>query len=93
MSIELVEGEDLVLVTGLESVTGMATDGYYVPAERYAKEMNIRLDTVRLWKRRNRIEAISLFGRNYVKQWCEPNTWGYRKMSQKTCKSANPEGT
>ena len=83
MKIELVDGEDLVLVTGLENVTGMATDGIYIPAEKYAEEMDVPERTVRVWKKRKVIEAITIFGRSYVKKGCEPETRSYKKYLKK----------
>ena len=81
MTIELLEGTDLVLVRGLDAATAMATDGTYIPAEKYAEEMNVPEGTVRVWKRRNHIEAISLFGRNYVKKGCVPDARSYKKST------------
>lgn len=83
MRIELVEGEDLVLVSGLDAVTAMATDGYYVPVERYAADMDVPERTVRVWKKRKSIEAITIFGRSYVKKGCEPETRSYKKYRKK----------
>ena len=83
MKIELVEGEDLVLVSGLDAVTAMATDGYYVPADMYAADMDVPERTVRVWKKRKSIEAITIFGRSYVKKGCEPETRSYKKYRKK----------
>lgn len=82
MKIELVEGEELVLVTGLDAVTAMATDGYYVPAERYSEEEDVPERTVRVWKKRKSIEAITIFGRSYVKKGCKPELRIYRKRAR-----------
>lgn len=82
MKIELVEGEDLVLVTGLESVTGMATDGYFIPAEKYAKENGLSDSNIRVLKRRKRVEAITLFGRTYVKKDSKPSSRSYKKRAK-----------
>lgn len=97
MSIELMDGEDLILIRGMPSA--MATDGYYVPAERYAEEEDVPLRTVESWKRRKSIEAITIFGRSYVKKGCKPELRIYRKRAENACdpgdilcKSANPEG-
>lgn len=89
ISIELHNGEDLILVRGMPSA--MATDGYYIPAEKYAEEHGLSEQHVRVLKKRKRIEAITIFGRSYVKKGCVPDTRKYQKVSQKTCKSANPE--
>lgn len=83
MSIELVEGEDMVLVRGMDAVTAMATDGYYIPAEKYAADMDVPLVTVKTWKKRRTIEAITLFGRSYVKKGCEPDSRSYKKYRKK----------
>lgn len=83
MNIEMVDGEGLVLVRGMDTVTAMATDGYYIPAEKYAREMDVPDGTVRVWKRRKLIEAITIFGRSYVKKGCEPETRSYRKHNKK----------
>ena len=83
VSIELVEGEDMVLVRGMDAVTAMATDGYYIPAEKYAEEMDVPLVTVKTWKKRRIIEAITLFGRSYVKKGCEPDSRSYKKYRKK----------
>ena len=97
ISIELTDGEDLILIRGMDSA--MATDGYYVPAERYAEEEDVPLRTVESWKRRKSIEAITIFGRSYVKKGCKPELRIYRKRAKIACdpgdilcKSANPEG-
>ena len=92
MNIELMDGEELVLVRGMDAVTAMATDGYYIPAEKYAEENGLSKSNIRALKRRKRVEAVTIFGRSYVKKDCIPDTRKYRKTSQKTCKSANPEG-
>lgn len=89
MSIELINGENLILVHGMPSA--MATDGYYIPAWQYAEENGLSETNIRALKRRKRVEAITLFGRSYVKKECKPDTRKYQKMSQKTCKNANPE--
>ena len=89
MSIELIDGENLILVRGMPSA--MATDGYYIPAEKYAEENGLSESNIRVLKRRKQVEAITLFGRSYVKRECVPDTRKYRKTSQKTCKNANPE--
>ena len=90
MSIELIDGEDLILIRGMPSA--MAMDGYYVPAEKYAEEKGLSESNIRALKRRKQVEAVTIFGRSYVKKECIPDTRKYRKTSQKTCKSANPEG-
>lgn len=79
VKIELLDGENEILLTGLESVTAMATDGIYVPAERYAEEHDIPESTLRVWKRRFKIEAVSVFGRNYVKKSTDIVTRRYTK--------------
>lgn len=73
------DGEGLVLVRGIDSVTAMATDGYYIPIEKYAEAMDVPLVTVKTWKKRKTIEAITLFGRSYVKRGCEPDSHSYKK--------------
>ena len=90
MSIELINGENLILVRGMPSA--MATDGYYIPAEKYAEENRLSESNIRVLKRRKQVEAITVFGRSYVKKECVPDMRKYRKVSQKTCKSANPDG-
>lgn len=82
VTVELLDGENEILVTGLDSVTAMATDGYYVPAERYAEEEDVPLRTVESWKRRKSIEAITIFGRSYVKKGCKPELRIYRKRAR-----------
>lgn len=82
MSIELMDGEGLVLVRGIDSVTAMATDGYYIPIEKYAEEEDIPLRTVESWKKRKSIEAITIFGRSYVKKGCEPELRTYKKKAR-----------
>jgi len=91
MKIELVDGEDEIIVTGLDAFTAMATDGHYVSAEKYAEKNGLSDSNIRNLKRRNKVEAITIFGRSYIKKECKPNTRKYQKKSQKTCKSANPE--
>lgn len=81
MSIELMDGEDLILIRGIPSA--MATDGYYIPAEKYSEEMDVPERTVRVWKKRKVIEAITIFGRSYVKKGCEPETRSYKKYLKK----------
>ena len=90
MNIELMDGEELVLIRGMASE--MATDGYYIPAEKYAEENGLSESNIRVLKSRKQVEAVTIFGRSYVKKECIPDTRKYRKTSQKTCKSANPEG-
>ena len=82
MSIELIDGEGLVLVRGMDAVTAMATDGYYIPAEKYAEEEDVPLRTVESWKKRKSIEAITIFGRSYVKKGCKPALRIYRKKAR-----------
>ena len=82
VTVELLDGENEILVTGLDSVTAMATDGYYVPAERYSEEEDVPLRTVESWKRRKSIEAITIFGRSYVKKGCKPELRIYRKRAR-----------
>lgn len=82
VTVELIDGENEILVTGLDSVTAMATDGYYVPAERYAEEEDVPERTVRVWKKRKSIEAITIFGRSYVKKGCKPELRTYRKRAR-----------
>lgn len=68
VSIELCDGHNLVYVSGLESVTAMATDGYFVPLELYAKAMDVNISTANTWFRRGNIEGITIFGKRYVKK-------------------------
>lgn len=82
MNIELVDGEDLLLVRGMDAVTAMATDGYYIPIEKYAEEEDVPLRTVESWKKRKSIEAITIFGRSYVKKGCKPELRIYRKKAR-----------
>lgn len=83
MSIELIDGEDLLLVRGMDAVTAMATDGYYIPIEKYSEAMDVPLATVKTWKKRKTIEAITLFGRSYVKKGCEPDSHSFKKYIKK----------
>ncbi len=83
MNIELLDGENEILVTGLDDVTAMATDGVYIPAELYSVAMDVPERTVRVWKMRKVIEAITVFGRSYVKKGCEPETRSYKKYRKK----------
>ena len=91
MKIELVDGEDDIIITGLGAFTAMATDGCYISAEKYAEKNGLSETNTRNLKKRNKVEAITIFGRAYFKKDCKPNTRKYQKTSQKTCKSANPE--
>ena len=91
MRIELIDGEAEILVTGMGAFTAMATDGYYISEEKYAEKNGLSDSNIRTLKRRNKVEAITIFGRSYIKKECKPNTRKYQKTSQKTCKSANPE--
>ena len=68
ITIRLCDGHDLIEVTGLETVTAMATDGYFIPLERFAYEMDVNMDTAQSWFRRGNIEGITVFGKRYVKQ-------------------------
>lgn len=82
MNIELIDGEGLVLVRGLDEVAAMATDGYYIPAEKYSEEEDVPLRTVESWKKRKSIEAITIFGRSYVKKGCKPELRTYKKKAR-----------
>ena len=86
VSIELLDGENEILVSGLESVTAMATDGIYIPATAYAEENDIAVSNLRVWKKRFQIEAVTLFGRLYVKKGAQIETRRYRKCHKKRAK-------
>ena len=82
MTIELLNGENEILVTGLETATAMATDGIYIPLTRYAVENDIPERTLRVWKKRFQIESIHLFGKNYVKKGALPETRRYNSKQK-----------
>ena len=70
--------------------TAMATDGYYISAEKYAEKNSLSESNMRVLKKRNKVEAITIFGRSYIKKDCKPNTRKYQKNVTKNvqkCKS------
>ena len=91
MRIELIDGEDEILVTGImDAFIEMATDGYYISAEKYAEENGLSESNIRVLKRRKQVEAITIFGRTYIKKDSKPNTRKYQKNVTKNvqkCKS------
>lgn len=78
MIIELLDGENEIrLTSGTE-----ATDGIYVSSARYAEENDVSEGEIRVWKKRGKLNAVTLFGRIYVKKGSIPVTRRYRKTSQ-----------
>lgn len=73
--IELLDGEDEICI----SASKEATDGIYVSASRFAEEHDISERQIRVWKHRNQIEAITLFGRIFVKKSANPETARFKK--------------
>ena len=83
MLIELLDGENEILVTGLDEVTAAATDGIYIPAAMYAEENDIAVSSLRVWKKRFHVEAVTIFGRLYVKKGAEIETRHYKKHQKR----------
>ena len=78
-TIELLDGENEIKLTGWP----MATDGIYVSLARFAEENDIHESSIRVWRKRGKLETVSIFGKVYVKKDSLPATRRYRK----TCKS------
>lgn len=64
MTIELLDGGNEIR---LNSDTE-ATDGIYIPLARFAEENDIPEATIRVWRRRKKLETVSIFGKVYVKK-------------------------
>ena len=77
MNIELLDGENEIRLTG----GPMTLEGIYVSAARYAEENDVSEEEIRVWKKRGRLNAVTIFGRIYVKKGSIPETRRYRKTS------------
>lgn len=76
-TIELLDGENEIRL----SSDTEATDGIYVSSARYADENDVSEGEIRVWKKRGRLNAVTIFGRIYVKKGSLPATRRYRKTS------------
>ena len=54
------------------SVSGCkaASDGIYIPLNRFAEEHDVSETQVRVWKYRGNIETVTIFGSVFVKKNC-----------------------
>ena len=77
--IELLDGEEEVLLKHREASGEEATDGIYISAARFAEENDISDEVIRVWKRRGQLETIVIFGRIYVKKGAFPATRRYKR--------------
>ena len=75
MNIELLDGENEIRMNSDTE----ATDGIYVSLARYAEENDISEATIRVWRRRKKLETVSIFGKVYVKKDSLPATRRYKK--------------
>lgn len=79
MNIELLDGENEIRLTGTGASGTEATDGIYIPLSRFAEENDIYESTIRVWRRRGKLETVSIFGKVYVKKNSLPATRRYKK--------------
>lgn len=79
MIIELLDGENEIRMTGTGASEGEATDVTYIPLSRFAEENDILESTIRVWRRRGKLETVSIFGKVYVKKHSLPATRRYKK--------------
>lgn len=86
LRIEMLDGENEIMVTGVEAITATATDGIYIPATVYAAENDIPASSLRVWKKRFHVEAITVFGRLYIKKGAQIETRRYRKCHKTRAK-------